>query len=109
MPSQTILAIHTERLHDDRVWNRIQDFLSHCKRHHIFATWFSINPTFVGYQATVFDEEKWKKRLKIIAEAGHSIEQHTHFYRGKPGLPLGEGYDLSPENIRIRLQEDAIG
>ena len=100
------IQIHTERLHDDNVWRQVQKTLDYFLKNKITATWFSINPTFVGYQAMRFDEGKWKERLKIIASSGQEIQQHTHFYKGVAGKPKGDGYDMSREHMEKRLVED---
>lgn len=100
------LSIHTEALHRDEVWRTVNDALQYFFRHQARATWFSINPTFTGYRAMGFDEKKWEERLKIIKNFGHEIQQHTHFYKSKEGVPKGEGYDLSREHIRYRIAED---
>jgi len=100
------LIVHTERLHSDKVWNRIKGLLKFFNKFNVQATWFSVNPCFIGYKAMGFKEEKWKERLKVLAENNQSIEQHTHFYKGEKGIPKGRGYDLSPENIIKRIRED---
>ena len=100
------LTIHTERLHSDSLWEKIQKVFKIFKRYNIQASWFSINPSFVGCQAMGFEEEKWEERLKVIAENNQAIEQHTHFYKGERGVPKGRGYDLSPEHIIKRIRED---
>lgn len=100
------LVIHTERLHDEKIWKRVQKLLKFFRKFNIRASWFSINPTFVGYQAMGFDGKKWQTRLKILAENNQSIEQHTHFYKGERGVPKGRGYDLSPEHVIKRIRED---
>lgn len=100
------LAIHTEKLHDDGVFTAVENTLNYFGRHGIRATWFSINPTFVGYKAMGYDKEKWRERLKVIKDFGQEIQQHTHFYKGKEGVPKGEGYDMSGEHMRMRLTED---
>jgi len=106
MKKYVCLVIHTERLHSDKVWSRIKRLLRFFNKFNVQATWFSINPSFVGYQAMGFKEEKWKERLKVLAENNQSIEQHTHFYKGEKGIPKGRGYDLSPEHIIKRIRED---
>jgi predicted deacetylase len=100
------IEIHTERLHDDSVWREVEKVLHYFSSHHIKATWFSINPTFVGYRAMGFDEDKWRERLQVIKNYGQDIQQHTHFYKGKEGLAKGEGYDMTSEHINKRLLED---
>ena len=100
------MQIHTERLHDDKVWKQVKKTLDYFSKHNIRATWFSVNPSFIGYKAMQFDEKKWIERLRVIGERGQDIQQHTHFYKGKEGMPKGEGYDMSKEHIEKRLQED---
>ncbi len=106
MKKYVCLVIHTERLHSDKVWNRIKRLLRFFNKFNVQATWFSVNPSFVGYQAMGFKEKKWKERLKVLAENNQSIEQHTHFYKGEKGIPKGREYDLSPEHIIKRIRED---
>ena len=100
------IQIHAERLHDDGAWRQVEKTLDYFLKHKIKATWFAINPSFVGYRAMQFDESKWEERLKIIANSGQEIQQHTHFYRGVEGKPKGKGYDMSREHIEKRLLED---
>lgn len=100
------VQIHTERLHDEKTWQEVEGTLRYFAKHNIRATWYSINPTFVGYRVMGFDENKWKERLQIISSFRQDIQQHTHFYKGKEGVPKGEGYDMTREHIEERLQED---
>ena len=100
------LNIHTESLYDDKCWQRTRVVLDYLSKHNIKATWFSVNPAFVGYKAMGFDEEKWKERLRVLSQKNQIIEQHTHFYKGKTGVAKGEGYDLGKENVLKRIRED---
>lgn len=97
------LTIHTEELHFNEVWQKIKEILEFFKKYNVKATWFSINPTFVGYK---YDEKKWIERLKFLKESGQEIQQHTHFYKGKEGVKKGIGYDLGKENVQKRILED---
>lgn len=97
------LTIHTEGLHSDFLWERIEKILKFFQKFNIKATWFSINPTFIGYK---FEEKKWIERLNFLKKSGQEIQQHTHFYKGKEGIFKGEGYDLAKENIQKRILED---
>jgi len=97
------LTIHTERLHSDSLWKKVEKILKFFEKQNIKTTWFSINPNFVGYR---FDEEKWLKRLRFLRESGQEIQQHTHFYKGKEGVKKGIGYDLGRENAEKRILED---
>lgn len=97
------LTIHTERLHSDFLWRKIQKIIKLFNKLNFKATWFSVNPSFVGYK---FDEEKWIERLKFLINNNQQIEQHTHFYKGKEGVKKGLGYDLGKENVEKRILED---
>ena len=95
------ITIHTERLHDDRIWARVVVFVAFLEKRGISATWFSINPTALPYEQMGFEENKWKDRLQYLAAHGQHIEQHTHFYASGKGA-----YDLSPVHVARRLDED---
>lgn len=97
------LTIHTERLHSDSVWEKVESILGFFKKYKVKSTWFSINPMFVGYE---YNENKWIKRLNHIKNSGQRIQQHTHFYEGKKGLRKGIGYNLGKENVQKRIEED---
>lgn len=100
------ITVHTERLHSDFLWKKIEKILEFFKKYNIKTTWFSVNPTFVGYRTMGFEEGKWIKRLNILKDFKQEIQQHTHFYKGKEGVKKGLGYDLGRENIKLRLLED---
>ncbi len=95
------ITIHTERLHDDRVWARVVAFVAFLEKREISATWFSINPTALPYRQMGFDEVKWKERLRYLTSHGQRIEQHTHFYASGKGP-----YNLSPAHVTRCLDED---
>ncbi|MFH1759247.1 MAG: glycosyltransferase [Patescibacteria group bacterium] len=95
------LTIHTERLHDDRLWKKTAAMARFFERQGVCATWFVMNPTCVANQRRGFDELKWRKRLRYLAERGQLIEQHTHFYKEGKGE-----YNLSAEHTRKCLLED---
>lgn len=97
------LTIHTERLHSDKLWQEIQKIIRVFNKLQVRATWFSVNPSFVGYG---FNQEKWIERLNFLKENRQKIAQHTHFYKGKEGVRKGLGYDLGKENVEKRLLED---
>lgn len=95
------ITVHTERLHDDRVWRRVVMLLDFLARRGLYAVWFSVNPSYEGYRRRGFDEDVWIDRLAYLRAHGQEIEQHTHFYKHGKG-----DYDLSPENVKKRLYED---
>ena len=97
----SILTVHTERLHDDRVWRRVSAFADYLHARGFTAVWFSINPAAPAYVALGYDVQKWITRLAYLRSRGQRIEQHSHFYGVKKG-----SYDLSSEYMVRRLQED---
>ena len=97
------LTIHSERLHSDCLWKKVEKILQFFKKQNVKTTYFSINPTFVGYK---FNETKWIERLQFLKEIGQEVQQHTHFYKGKEGVKKGIGYDLGRENAEKRILED---
>ncbi len=101
MKKPICLIVHTERLHDDIVWEKIKAVADFCYLKNIKTTWFSFNPTVEIYKKSGFDENKWKDRLNYLKEHGQSIEQHTHFYDKEK-----RGDNTSLEYIKNRIQED---
>ncbi|MGA9348237.1 MAG: hypothetical protein WBW48_05465 [Anaerolineae bacterium] len=96
------ITLHAERLHSDRLWGRLAEFVKFLDTQAIKATFFSIAPLHLVYRGQPgFSEEKWVRRLSYLHHKEHLIEQHTHFYgeREKKG-------DLSYHNLRKRLEED---
>lgn len=95
------LAIHTERLHDDRVWRHAAALADRLHARGLSAVWFSINPACAAYRAHGYSEGRWTERLRYLALRGQRIEQHTHFYANTKGI-----YDLTPKHMAERLCED---
>ena len=95
------LTFHTERLHDDRVWQLVKDTVRFLNSKSIPATWFSIAPVHPVYINRRFSPDKWLQRLQELISKNQLIEQHTHFYKETKGP-----YDLSLENLEKRLLED---
>lgn len=95
------LSIHTERLHDDRLWEKIRRMVDFFYKNKIRAIWFSINPTALAYSRMNYDEKKWIERLRYLSEHEQIIQQHTHFYKIRKG-----DYDLSAAHVKKRLLED---
>lgn len=101
------LNIHTERLADDKVWQKAGGFLDYLAKKQWKAIWFVLNPVFIVPGLSADDEKKWKSRLKKMAEKGQIIAQHSHFYQSdEQGRRKGKEYDLSRENALTRLRED---
>jgi polysaccharide deacetylase len=100
MPVSRILAFHAEKLHDDRVWQRVQrvaQWMS-CKR--VKATFF-VYP----YRAQVVAQDI-SDRVRMLSDLGHEVGQHTHFYAGTKIDKPGKVDDLSDANISRCLHRD---
>lgn len=95
------LTFHTERLHDNRVWEQVKSVVGFLNSRDISASWFSIAPIHPAYVERKFSLDKWASRLKELSRMNQSIEQHTHFYKATKGP-----YDLSWANLEKRLLED---
>lgn len=96
------LAVHVERIHDDRVWARLRRVLGLLRRCGSYATLFvyPFRAIVAGYGDLAFE------RVKRLCEEGHEIGQHTHFYMGKAIDKPSKVTDLSIENIRQCLERD---
>ena len=70
------LAFHAEKLHDDRVWRRVQPVARWMSARGIRATFF-VYP----FRAQVANRDI-TQRVQALAALGHEIGQHTHFYDG---------------------------
>lgn len=101
MSNPICITVHTERLHDDKVWKRIKTIVDFYYLKRIKITWFSFNPTVEIYKKSGFDENKWKDRLNYLKNHGQLIEQHTHFYDKEK-----RGSNTSLEYIKSRIEED---
>ena len=96
------LAIHTELIHNDLVWQRLQSMLSVMSRRGGQATFF-VYP----FRAIVAGREEIAfERVKRLHEEGHEIGQHTHFYAGTAIDKPNKVTDLSNENVRYCLERD---
>ena len=94
------LNFHTEELHDDRVWRRLYGLAHWMARKGVQVTFF-VYP----FRAQVAHRDI-SERVQTLAELGHEIGQHTHFYAGvKIGKP-GKENDLSDTNMVYCLQRD---
>jgi peptidoglycan/xylan/chitin deacetylase (PgdA/CDA1 family) len=96
------ITFHAERLHSDGLWGRLVEYLSFFNAQAIKATFFSTAPLHPVYREQPgFSERKWIERLNRLAQGGHLIEQHTHFYDERE-----KKADLSYDNLRKRLEKD---
>lgn len=95
------LTIHTELIHDDKVWQAISRFVDFLTNKKVHATWFSLAPVHHFYQQQGYSVDKWSERLLELNGKRQLVEQHTHFYGKWKGR-----YDTSMANIKKRLIED---
>ena len=93
-------VVHTERLHDDNTWKRLQFALRLLKSRNNHATFF-IYP----FRAIIrnFDIQD---RLQCLFANGHEIGQHTHFYDGEITEGPEKKDNLTPENINQCIKRD---
>lgn len=94
------LAFHTEKLHDDLVWERLQGILRVTRLRGIKVTFF-IYP----FRAILAGKDI-SQRIRILVEEGHEIGQHTHFYAGTAVDKPNKYNDLSSKNIRACITRD---
>ena len=100
----TALAFHAEKLHDDLVYQRVKRIAEWLSRFGKQATFF-VYP----FRAEVVNQtSKVIDRVKYLAELGHEIGQHTHFYAGKNINKTYKRNDLSKENIRNCIRRDFL-
>jgi hypothetical protein len=96
----SVLAFHAEKLHDDRVWRRVQPVARWMSARGIIATFF-VYP----FRAQVANRDI-TQRVQALAALGHEIGQHTHFYAGTMIDKPGKVDDLSEANIVHCLNRD---
>ncbi|MEW6106962.1 MAG: hypothetical protein AB1563_11475 [Bacillota bacterium] len=95
------LSIHTEKLHQDAVWQVVQQLAATCANDGAKLTFF-VHP-FWPEKARIDISE----RVHQLASLGHEIGQHTHFYDACTGVVPGhKTTDISPDNALHRLEED---
>ena len=94
------LAFHAEKLHDQRVWKKVERVAGWMAEHNMKATFF-VYP----FRAEVAGKDI-ADRVRIIASMGHEIGQHTHFYAGSK-IDKGEKVDdLTEQNVVPCLKRD---
>ncbi len=85
------LALHTERLHDDRVWKRLLIILTIMRRLGSRATFF-IYP----FRAVMADRDISDRVRALAVDYEQEIAQHTHFYDGGSLEKPNKRNNLSP-------------
>jgi hypothetical protein len=94
------LCFHAEALHDDRVWQRLQVILRMMAKRGSFATFFVYPLRAIVNSKDICD------RIKTLADLGHEIGQHTHFYSGTAIQGPHKTNDFREHNIRECIQRD---
>src|SRR2546428_8026036 len=100
MAPATILAIHAEKLHDERVWRRVKKMAIWMAQRNWRATFF-VYP----FRAQVAGREI-ADRVQTLATLGHEIGQHTHFYADTRIDKPNKMDDVSEENVLHCVQRD---
>lgn len=94
------LCLHTELLHDDRVWGRLQAALDELDRKERKIT-FLVYPL-----RSVVAGHDIRGRVRELVERGHELGQHTHFYAGLVTERPFKRSDLSDRNVRECITRD---
>ena len=94
------LCLHVELLHDDRVWRRMQLALAELDKRNLKITFlvYPLRSIAAGYDIA--------DRVRQIAEQGHEVGQHTHFYVGEVTERPNKQSDLSDRNVRACIARD---
>jgi hypothetical protein len=96
------LCLHTEALHDDRVWRRVQLALDALDQRQTKIT-FLIYP----FRAVAAGCDV-RERVRELIDRGHEIGQHTHFYVGDVTERPHKRTDLSDRNVRACIKRDYL-
>ncbi|HKQ53074.1 MAG TPA: hypothetical protein VJT74_11930 [Pyrinomonadaceae bacterium] len=94
------LCLHTEKLHDDRVWRRLQAALDELDRRRKKVT-FLVYPL-----RSVAAGRNVRGRVAELSGRGHEVGQHTHFYAGRVTERPHKRSDLSDRNVRECITRD---
>ena len=96
------LTMHAERLERDPVWDALRRALDRIEPHGVHITFF-VHP-FEAIRAEIDITD----RMKELAERGHEIAQHTHFYAEYAAsvAAIGKHTDLGPEVVDHCLTRD---
>jgi peptidoglycan/xylan/chitin deacetylase (PgdA/CDA1 family) len=94
------LCFHTELLHEERVWQRLRRVFAELEKRNLRATFLVYPLRSIAAGADVRDQ------VKEIAERGHEVGQHTHFYVGEVTERPHKRSDLSDRNVRECIVRD---
>jgi peptidoglycan/xylan/chitin deacetylase (PgdA/CDA1 family) len=94
------LAFHAERVHEQRVWKKIERIAAWMTEHHMRATFFVYPfPAIVAGKSI-------SRRVQWLGAFGHEIAQHTHFYSGAKIAKHEKRDDLSRANVVHCIRRD---
>ncbi len=97
------VAVHCERLHDDRVWYLVERVARAAANRGQFFTFF-IHPFWPALAGCDISE-----RARRLAVLGHEVGQHTHYYDAATTMvPFRKRTDLNTENVVRRLNDDYV-
>ena len=94
------LAFHAERLHEPRVWKKVERVAGWMAEHNMRATFF-VYP----FRAAVAGKSI-SERVQWLGSLGHEIAQHTHFYAGMKIAKKEKVNDLSKANVVHCIRRD---
>lgn len=100
MTTLSAICLHAERLHDDRVWRRLQEALAELERRRLRIT-FLVYP-----MRSLAAGRDVRPRVRELAGRGHEVGQHTHFYVGAATERPHKRTDLSDRNVRECIARD---
>jgi peptidoglycan/xylan/chitin deacetylase (PgdA/CDA1 family) len=94
------LCLHVELLHDERVWRRMQLALAELDKRNLKITFLVYPLRSIAAGHDIAD------RVRQIADQGHEVGQHTHFYVGEVTERPNKQSDLSDQNVRACIARD---
>src|SRR3954453_5146345 len=100
--TERALCLHAELLHDDRVWQRIQVALDQLDKRNLKITFLVYPLRSIGARQDI------RSRVRHLAERGHEVGQHTHFYVGDVTERPHKQTDLSDKNVRACIERDYL-
>lgn len=95
------IALHAEKLHHEPVW-RAAERLAGAAGRRGWPLTFLVHPFWPVVEGAEIGD-----RVRRLAELGHEIGQHTHYYDAETGrVPGHKANDLDARNVARRLDED---
>ena len=94
------LAFHAEKLHEQRVWKKVNRVAGWMAEHNMKATFFVYPFPAAVAGKSISDRVQW------LGSLGHEIAQHTHFYAGMKIAKHEKRDDFSKANVIHCLHRD---